>query len=113
MKIQIYDPPMCCSTGLCGPTIDPVLVGMNDTILALKKQGVEVERYNISQQPKVFLGNKQVAALLQEKGKKILPVTMVNGEVFKTGAYPSYDEICKALAIEPLKTGKPITLIVR
>lgn len=113
MKIQIYDPPMCCSTGLCGPTIDPVLVEMNDTTLALKKQGVKVERYNLSQQPKVFLANKRVAELLQGNGKKILPITLVNGEVFKTGAYPAYDELCKALGIEPLKTGKPLTLIVR
>jgi len=110
MKVEIYDPPMCCSSGVCGPSIDPVLVKMNDAILALKKQGVEVERYNISQQPKVFLANKKIVDLLHGNGKKILPITLVNSEVFKTGAYPSYEELCKALGIEPLKKGKPVTL---
>jgi hypothetical protein len=110
MKIEIYDPPMCCSTGLCGPAIDPLLVTMNDTVLALKKQGIEVERYNLLQQTKAFLENKNVADLLHKNGKKVLPITLVNGQVFKKGEYPSYEELCKVLSIEPLKKGKPITL---
>jgi len=113
MKVEIYDPPMCCSSGVCGPSIDPVLVKMNDAILALKKQGVVVERYNLAQQIKAFTANKTIADLLHGNGKKILPITLVNSQVFKTGAYPSYEELCKALDIEPLKKGKPLTLIVR
>lgn len=54
MKVEIYDPAMCCSSGLCGPSIDPVLIKMNDTVLALKKQGIEIERYSLAQQPKEF-----------------------------------------------------------
>ena len=111
MKIEIYDPPMCCSSGLCGPSIDPVLIKMNDTVLALKKQGVEVERYNLAQQPKAFMANKIVTELLHKNGKKILPVIIVNGEVFKTGEYPSYEELCRTLGIEPLQKGRPITLM--
>jgi len=110
MKIKIYDPPMCCSSGLCGPSIDPALVNMNDAVLALKKQGIEVERFNLAQQPKAFMANKTVADLLHKNGKKILPITIVNGEVFKTGEYPTYEELCDALGIEPLRTGRPITL---
>ncbi|MEW6110315.1 MAG: arsenite efflux transporter metallochaperone ArsD [Nitrospirota bacterium] len=109
MEIEIYDPPLCCSSGLCGPAIDPVLVKMNDAVMALKKQGVEVERFNLAQQPKAFMTNKTVADLLHKNGKKILPVIIVNGEVLKTGSYPSYEELCKALGIEPLKA-KPISL---
>ncbi len=109
MKIEIYDPALCCSSGLCGPSIDPGLVKMNDAVLALIKQGVEVERYNLAQQPNAFMANKTVAELLHSNGKKILPVTFVNGEVFKTGKYPSYEDLCKALGIEPLKA-RPISL---
>lgn len=112
MKIEIYDPPMCCSSGLCGPTIDPELVKMNDAVLALKKQGAEVERYNLLQQTKAFLANLEVADLLHKNGRKILPITLVNGQVFKIGAYPSYEELCKALSIEPLRKGKPMTLSI-
>lgn len=110
MKIEIYDPAMCCSSGLCGPSIDPVLVKMNDAALALKKQGVAVERFNVAQQPRAFMENKRVADLLHKNGKKSLPVTIVNGEVFKEGEYPSYEELCNALGIEPMKQGKPIGL---
>lgn len=112
MKIEIYDPAMCCSSGLCGPSIDPVLVKMNDAVLALKKQGVEVTRFNLAQQPKEFLVNKTVAELLHKNGKKILPITVVNGEVFRTGGYPDYEEFCRALGIDPIKKGKPISVTV-
>ncbi len=111
MKIAIYDPAMCCSSGLCGPALDPALIKVNDAIIALKKQGVEVERYNLAQQPKVYMDNKAVAELLHKNGKKVLPIVFVNGEVFKSGEYPSYEDLCKALGIEPLKT-KPIMLHV-
>lgn len=112
MKIEIYDPAMCCSSGLCGPAIDPVLVKVNDAIIALKKQGVEVERYNLAQQPKVYMENKTVADLLHKNGKKILPIVFVNGEVFKKGEYPSYEEFCETLGIEPLKH-RPMSLTVQ
>ncbi len=110
MKIEIYDPPMCCSSGLCGPALDPVLVKMNDAVLALKKQGVEVERFNLAQQPKAFMDNPEVKQLISKNGKKILPVTIVDGAVFKTGGYPAYEELCRALGIEPISQGKPIPL---
>lgn len=113
MKIDIYDPAMCCSSGMCGPSIDPVLVKMNEAVLALKKQGIEVERFNLAQQTKEFLANKTIEELLHKNGKKVLPITVVNGQVFKTGAYPSYEEICKALEIEPLKTGRPLSLTIK
>lgn len=110
MAVEIYDPPMCCSSGLCGPGIDPVLVRVNEAILALQKQNVEVKRYNLAQQYKEFLNSKAVADLLHQNGKKALPITVINGEVFKTGEYPTYEDLCKALGIAPLKTGKPTTL---
>ena len=77
---------------------------MNEAVLALEKQGVEVKRHNLARQPGEFMANGIVAGLLQNKGIKILPITLVNGESFRTGGYPSYEELCKALGIEPLKT---------
>ncbi len=69
MRVEIYDPPMCCSSGVCGPGIDPVLVKMNDAVLALKKQGVVVERYNLAQQIKAFTANKTIADLVHDNGQ--------------------------------------------
>ncbi len=108
MKIKIYDPAMCCSTGVCGPNIDPVLLKMSESVLALKKQGVEVLRFNLSQQPKEFINNKSVSDLLQKKGTHVLPITIVNEKVFITGKYPDYEDLCKELGIEPVKTVIPI-----
>jgi len=101
MKVEIYDPAMCCSSGLCGPAIDPLLVRVNDAVMALKRQGIEVERYNLAQQTKLFMENKSVADLLHKSGKKSLPITFVNGAVFRSGAYPTYEELCAALGIAP------------
>ena len=112
MKIEIYDPAMCCSSGMCGPSIDPVLVKMNEAALALKKQGVEVTRFNLAQQPKEFMANRTVSDLLHKNGKKILPITVVNGEVIRTGEYLSYEDLCRVLNIEPMKNGKPISVTV-
>lgn len=111
MKIVIYDPPLCCSSGLCGPALDPVLIKMNDAVMALKKQGVEIERHNLAQQPKSFMDNKSIAELLHKNGKKILPVTIVNNDVFRTGEYPSYEDLCKALGIEPQAFRKPLSFL--
>jgi len=111
MKVEIYDPAMCCSSGLCGPAIDPALVKVNDAIIVLKQQCVEVVRFNLAQQTKLYMENKTVADLLHKNGKKVLPITFVNGVIFKTGEYPSYEELCKALGIEPRQT-KPIMLHV-
>jgi len=109
--VEIYDPPMCCSSGLCGPALDPVLLAVNDTILALQKQGVEVKRFNIAQQIKEVMANPEVAKAIHSKGKKALPMTFVNGTLFKSGAYPTYEELCAAIGMIPLSRTRPLTLI--
>lgn len=97
MKVEIFDPPMCCPTGVCGASVDPALLAIQEAVLALKKTGVEVERYSLSHQINQFMQNEVVAALLNEKGMEVLPVTLVNGEVFATGKYPSFEELAAAI----------------
>lgn len=100
MKVEFFDPPMCCSTGICGPSVDERLVKVSENIETLKKRGIEVERYMISQQPLKFRDNQEVYQLVKEKGKEVLPVTAVNGKVIKYGEYPTLEEIEKALGDE-------------
>lgn len=95
MKVLIYAPALCCSTGLCGPEPDPVQITVNEAILALAKQGVSVERFNLSKQLKYFVANKKVSALLHTNGKKALPITIIEEKVVKTGAYLSYDSFAQ------------------
>jgi len=102
ITIEIFDPPMCCPTGLCGPTIDPALLDINEAILRLRKErgeGVHVERYLLSQQGPKFMQNPAVFALLKEHGVEVLPVTTVNGRVVKKGAYPSYEELLQIISV--------------
>lgn len=95
MRLEFFEPPMCCSTGLCGPSVDENLVRLNQDIESLKKkyQGIDIQRYMITQQPMKFRDNQAVYKLLQDNGKNILPITTVNGEVIKTHQYPSIEEI--------------------
>lgn len=94
-KIVIYDPPMCCSTGVCGPNPDQNLIGLQDTIKELRNLGIEVERYIITQSPEKFKENPEIIKLIQEHQLKILPITTADGKVVKTGSYPSLAEFKK------------------
>jgi len=100
-RVEIFDPPMCCSSGLCGPTIDPVLLDVNEMVLKLNSQGVAVLRYLMAQQPQAFLNNAEVYRLVREKELAALPVTTVNGRVIKVGAYPTLAEVQAALNADP------------
>lgn len=53
-KVQVFERAVCCSTGVCGPNVDPVLVRFASDLDWLKGQGVNVERNNLSQQPQAF-----------------------------------------------------------
>jgi hypothetical protein len=81
IKIEIFDPPMCCPSGLCGPAIDPELLAIGETILKFKAKydnQIHIERYLLTQQGDKFMKNADVLALLQKEGTAVLPVTIVN-----------------------------------
>jgi hypothetical protein len=89
MKIQVFDPPMCCSTGICGPSINLELVRFAADLEWLTRQGLEVERYNVSQQPAAFSTNPAVRGALATDGNACLPLTLANGQILCKGQYPS------------------------
>ena len=72
-KLEVFDPPMCCSSGVCGSEVDPVLPRFAADLQWLAGQGVSVERYNLSQQPQAFVANPMVKAALREGGNGSLP----------------------------------------
>ena len=88
MHIQVYDPAMCCSTGVCGPSINPVLPRFAADLEWLAAQGAVVQRYNLSQEPGAFVANTNVQAALEEMGTDCLPLIIVNGDVMSKGKYP-------------------------
>jgi len=92
-KIIIYDPPMCCSSGVCGPNPDQTLIEFQEMFAKLKKSGYDIERYIITQSPEKFKENPQVIKLIQEQQLKVLPITTVDNVVVKTGSYPTREEL--------------------
>ena len=98
--VEFFDPPMCCPTGLCGPTLDQTLLDVNEIILALQRDNVRVERYQMSGNPNAFLSNPEVMKLIREKQMDALPIIVARGKVVKVGAYPSAEEIRTALSGE-------------
>ncbi|MBP1464169.1 arsenite efflux transporter metallochaperone ArsD [Candidatus Chloroploca sp. M-50] len=95
--VALYDPPMCCSTGLCGPAIDQSLLDTNELVVALKARGLHVERYQMASAPQAFIGHPEVMRLVRERNMEALPITTVRGTVIKSGAYPTATEIEAAL----------------
>ena len=90
--IQVYDPPMCCSTGLCGTDIDPALVSFAALLTQMSQSGIKVERYNLGQQPMAFVQNPTVKALLDTEGVAALPLILVDGEIRLKGRYLTDEE---------------------
>jgi hypothetical protein len=91
--VELFDPPMCCPTGLCGPTLDQTLLDVNEMILALQAEGVRVERYQMTSHPQAFINNAEIMRLVRERQMAALPITTVHGRVAKVGAYPTLAEI--------------------
>ncbi len=98
-KMQIYDPAMCCPTGVCGPSVDKELIRISTILYNLKKNGIQVERFNLSSTPQVYVDNEAINSLLVGEGVEILPVIMVEGEVVKTKGYPTDEEFCQWLDV--------------
>ena len=92
MKLEVFDPPMCCSTGVCGPNVNPALVQFASDLESVKKQGIEVTRHNLSQEPIAFTQNAVVRAAL-EADKDCLPIILLDGKVLTQGEYPTSEQL--------------------
>jgi hypothetical protein len=99
-KIEIFDPAMCCSTGVCGPSIDQELLRVATVINSLKEKSIVIKRHGLSNEPQDFINNKVINEILQKEGADILPVTLVDGVVMKTKSYPTNEELSGWLGVE-------------
>jgi hypothetical protein len=98
-KMQIFEPAMCCSTGLCGVGVDQELLRISTVLNSMEKNGVKVERFNLSSAPQEFIMNKVVNNFVQANGIDGLPITVVDDEIVMTGRYPKNEEFAQLLDI--------------
>ncbi len=94
-KMVLYEPNLCCPTGVCGPNPDLALIALQDAIDKAKEHGIETERLQITSYPRRFTQNAEVMKLMQQQQLKALPITEIDGEIIKVGKYPTLEEIEK------------------
>jgi hypothetical protein len=99
-KIEVFDPAMCCPTGVCGPSVDPKLVQFAADLEWLKEQGVPVERYNLAQQPDKFADCKPVTDAMALAGDLCLPLILAGGEIVSRNTYLGRAELARMAGLD-------------
>lgn len=106
-KLTIYDPAMCCSTGICGAEVDQNLVDFAANLDWLKSEGIEVTRINLSQEPALFAKNEQVKAILENSGVEGLPVILAGSQMQSSGLYPERAQLAKMAGLATTRVADP------
>jgi hypothetical protein len=106
-KMEVFDPPLCCSTGVCGPKVDPALVQFAADLHWLANQRIAVERFNLAQQPQAFAASAVVKAALQEYGNQCLPLILIDGAIVCKGSYPTRRQLAAMAGVEADRVEAP------
>jgi hypothetical protein len=94
-NIQVFDPALCCNTGVCGVEVDQALLGFSADVNWAKQNGARIERFNLAQQPMAFAENLVVKSFLERSGHEALPLFLLDGEVALAGRYPNRAELAR------------------
>lgn len=105
-KLAIYEPALCCETGLCGVNVDPELLRITTVLASLKEKGIAIDRFNLKSAPMEFVKNNVVNQYLNTKGVEGLPCATLDGNIVIEGRYPQNDEILNLLEL-PAETLLP------
>lgn len=106
-KMKIFEPAMCCPTGLCGVGVDPELLRISAVLETLKKNGMAVDRFNLNSAPAEFITDSVINDYINAKGPEGLPAVMVDGEIVIEGRYPTNGEFAALLDLPEGLLGKP------
>jgi len=101
-KLEVFDPPMCCSSGVCGPKVDPALPRFAGDLEWFKAQGFNVTRHNLAQQPMAFAENDDVHDALEKEDVACLPLILIDGVIVSRGTYPERDALAALLGLHPV-----------
>ncbi|SHI50130.1 Arsenical resistance operon trans-acting repressor ArsD [Tessaracoccus bendigoensis DSM 12906] len=100
--IQVFEGPLCCNTGVCGPDPDQALVDFTADLDWLTRQGVSVRRANLAQDPAAFADSAVARAFVQKVGASGLPLIVADDVTVATGRYPSRAELARIAGVEAL-----------
>ncbi len=103
--LLVFDPAMCCSSGVCGTEVDQNLVSFSAEVEWLKRHGVAVQRYNLAQQPMAFVENIQAKSFLEHAGEEGLPLILLEEDVVMTGRYPTRQDLARWYRLPLEKVG--------
>lgn len=106
--ITVFDPAMCCTSGVCGPSPDQKLSTFSADLQFLETQGHHVVRHNLAQEPGVFASTMVVKALLESHKNDALPIILKDGELISYGNYPSRDELVALAAGQKVEARGPV-----
>jgi arsenite-transporting ATPase len=98
--VRVYEPALCCNTGVCGEDVDQALVTFTADLTALAEQGADVARHNLANDPMAFATDETVRTFLQVAGSDGLPLTTVDGVTVMTGRYPTRDQLARFAGID-------------
>lgn len=99
-EIIIYDPVLCCPTGICGVNVDPELIRMAIVIENLKKKGIVVQRFNLRDHPQIYVDNKVINDCLTNEGADVLPIVTLDDKIVLKKQYPSNKQLSEWLNIK-------------
>ncbi|GJM24637.1 MAG: arsenical resistance operon trans-acting repressor ArsD [Phycisphaerae bacterium] len=91
--VQVFDRAMCCSTGVCGPQVDPELPQFAADLEWLKGQGHSVDRFNLAHDAANFSANASVQKMLSDEGMECLPLILVDGKIVSRNDYPTRENL--------------------
>lgn len=108
-NIQIFDPALRCSRGVCGVDVDQQLVSFAADVEWARQNGSQIVRFNLAQEPMAFATHAVVKGVLELPGESALPLTLVDGEVALAGRYPTRAELARLIGCEPSDAEKSVS----
>lgn len=109
-SLAIYDPALCCSSGVCGVDADQMLIQFSADLAWLKQQNIEIKRFNLAQEPMAFATEEKIKTFLEQQGVDNLPAFIVGEQLVSSGRYPTREELASWFGLVTLTgqaTAKP------
>ena len=83
--IQVFEPALCCNTGVCGSDPSQDLITFSADLEWTRSHGGAISRFNLASEPAIFAQTEAVLQFLTISGSDNLPLVLVDGVTVLTG----------------------------